>query len=511
MQRAEKPASVGSAVVWGVDAVPVTIEATVRGTTGSPRILGRVDPGIREAYHRITSAFRAAGLESPRGCPTINFVPASIRKSGSGFDLPMAMALAGAAGLFPPQRLRNVAALGEISLEGAVLSARGAVAVAVAARERGWDQLLASPADAALATLVPGVEVLPVHSLREALLWLRGDLELAPATRRPQGPQEALLDLADVRGHRTPKTALLVAAAGRHNLLLVGPPGSGKTALLRRLTGIMPATTAQETLEILKIHSCHSDGGGVPLGRRPFRAPHHTSSHVSLLGGGSDPRPGEVTLAHRGVLFLDELAEFRREALEGLRQPLEEGSITIGRALRTATMPADFVLVAAMNPCPCGYLGHPLRPCVCTASQRQRYRTRLSGPLLDRFDLLVEVPALPAEELSLPPDPAHGTERMRGLVANAIARQMDRSGSAESWIANGRLADQSLERAVRPGPQLIATLEQVMRSHRLSGRARVRLLRTARTLADLDDRAEVRATDILSAARLRGLERMWAS
>jgi magnesium chelatase family protein len=504
----EKPVSVGSAVIHGVDAVPIVIEATMRGESGSPRILGQVDHVVREAYHRILSAFRADGVESPRGTPTINFAPAHVRKSGSGFDLPMALALAGAAGLFSPARLRGVTALGEISLEGAVLPARGAVSAAIAAIQEGRTQMLASEQDAPYAALVPGVQVFPVRRLKDALLWLRGEAAIAPA--RPPAPVEApaALDVADIRGHETPKRALMVAAAGWHNLLFVGPPGSGKTALLHRLADLLPDPTEQQALEILKIHTVH---GGRPRAwfKRPLRAPHHTSSHASLLGGGTDPRPGEVTLAHHGVLFLDELAEFRREVLEGLRQPLEEGWIAIGRAMRTVVMPADFLLVAAMNPCPCGYHGHPVRPCTCTHAQRRRYAARISGPLLDRFDMLVEVPALDPGQLSLPRDPAHSTARLRELVRAAALRQRRRGGGTDA--RNGRLQDAALDRAVGRSREVVLTLEDVLRTYNLSARARVRLLRTARTIADLEGSDAVRRQDILAAARLRGLEARWAT
>jgi len=499
----ESPVTIGSGVVFGVDSVPVAIEATLRGRTGPPRILGLVDTGIREAYHRILGAFMAQQLPAPRGTPTINFSPANLRKTGSGFDLPMALALAGAAGQFPHRR--RLAAFGELSLRGEILPARGAVAVAIALRDHGWPCLLTGPEDAAMAALVPGLAVFAARTLGEALLWVRDPAPALPMARKRRRTSPTVPDMADIRGHETPKTAVMVAAAGRHNLLMVGPPGSGKSALLRRLPALLPATSDTEALEILKVHTAQGTHTP-PFGVRPIRAPHHTSSTVALLGGGADPRPGEVTLAHHGVLFLDELAEFRREALEGLRQPIEDSHITIGRARRVVTMPADFLLVGAMNPCPCGYRGHPRRVCRCTPSQRQRYETRVSGPLLDRLDLQVEVPALDPAVLNQTPDARWATATMRDQVQLAIDRQRHRSRSAP-W--NGRLSDDRLERVV-PTHKLRQTLEDVLRIHRLSGRARVRLLRIARTLADLADRDTVVPEDLVEAARLRGYERSQA-
>jgi len=479
----------------------------MRSAGSTPLILGCVDRVVREAYPRVVSAFSAAGLPTPRGVAMINFSPANIRKSGSGFDLPMAIALAGANGLFAAERALQLSAHGEVSLEGSVLPVRGAVSVALAAREDRRHTILMSREDARHAAAVPGIRALGIASLAEGVAWLRGDLELRPPTPAPDAVPAAALDVSDIRGHATPKAALQIAAAGRHNLLFAGPPGSGKSALLRRLPGLLPPASAADALAILKIHSAAGQRR-LPAQTRPFRAPHHSSSAASLLGGGSDPRPGEVTLAHLGVLFLDELAEFRREALEGLRQPLEDCVVTIGRARRTVTMPADFLLVAAMNPCPCGYLGHPVRPCVCTTAMRRRYTSRVSGPLMDRFDLLVEVPALDPAELLRPPHPADATTLLQRRVQRAADRQNARSGIT-GVTANGRLADRALEFATGRAAKILTTLEDVLRTYRLSGRARVRLLRVARTCADLAGRDAVLPEDVLAAARFRSLERTW--
>jgi magnesium chelatase family protein len=498
-----QPVKIGCGAIRGVDAVPVVLEVSLQNGTGTPRILGLADAGVREAYYRILGAFGAQGIPPPRGVPTINFTPATVRKTGSGFDLPMALGLAAANGQFDSPSV--LAAVGEVSLSGDILPTPGVVSVALAARERGWTHLLTDTTSARVAALVPGVRSYGVATLRDALRFLRGEAKIPPA--EPPSPRSSVeyQDLADIRGHETPKTAMMVAAAGRHNLLMVGPPGSGKTALVQRLPGLLPPTTEEEALEVLKIHtvSCRGNGSLPDHTRRPVRCPHHTSSSASLLGGGTDPRPGEVTLAQHGVLFLDELPEFRREVLEGLRQPLEDGQLTIGRVRQTVTMPADFLLVCAMNPCQCGYHGHGQRPCVCNPGQRQRYRSRISGPLLDRLDLQIEVPALPPSELHRPSDPKWSTARVRDRVLVAVDRQRQRNRRCPAW-PNGRLRDAALEDAVGTSDDIRHAVEDVLRIHSMSGRARVRLLRIARTIADLDDRDNVLIPDIHAAARLRG-------
>ncbi len=449
-------------------------------------------------------AFRALGLPSPRGITTINLTPASLRKSGSGFDLPLALALAGASGLLPEERTRGLCAFGEVSLAGLLLPARGAVAVALAARARGWRVLLTSPEDAARCALVDGLEVYGAGDLAQALLFLRGQQDLPRAVPLPEPFPAEGPDLQDLRGHRTPKLALCVCAAGRHNLLFAGPPGAGKSALLRRLPGLLPPTLPGERLDVLRIHT--AAGIALPSGdQRPFRAPHHTSSAASLLGGGADVRPGEATLAHHGVLFLDELPEFRRDALEGLRQPLEDGVVTVGRARAAVRLPADFTLVAAMNPCPCGFRGHPQRPCRCPPPLVQRYEARVSGPLLDRIDLQVEVPALPPDAFRGEVDREGSTAALRAKVQAAVARQAARNRPGEGrWLPNGRLPDRWLGARIGISVAAMRTVDEVMRLQGLSARARVRLLRVARTVADLDEADEVRDVDVLEACALRG-------
>jgi magnesium chelatase family protein len=495
--------TIGCGLVQGVDAIPVQVEATTRHAGDStPRLLGLVDTCVREAYHRVLQAFFALELPSPRGVTTVNFAPAALRKHGSGFDLPLALALAGAAGLYPPERALGLYAFGEVSLRGDILPARGAVSVAVAARRQGARAMVCGAADAALCTVVDGLPLHGAATLADAIFWLAGRRTLPPPGAPPARRGDTIPDLADIRGHRTPKQALLVAAAGGHNLLFVGPPGTGKSALLRRLPGVLPPLDPGERLAVLQVHA--AAGLPSPPDRRPLRAPHHTSSAASLLGGGADVRPGEVTLAHHGVLFLDELPEFRRDVLEALRQPLEDGIVTVGRARQTVTMPAQFLLVAAMNPCPCGYRGHRQRPCLCTPAALARYRGKLSGPLLDRLDLQVEVPALSPAELRAPEDDAGSTRTLRERMLQAHARQTHRQSHDGRTTPNARLHDRALLAACAADDPTLHAVDEVLRIHHQSGRGRVRLLRLARTLADLDDRAAIAEVDVWEAAALRG-------
>jgi len=496
-------------MVQGVDAVTVRVEATTRhASDGTPRLLGLVDACVREAYHRVLQAFFALDLPPPRGVTTVNFAPAALKKQGSGFDLPLALALAGAAGLYPHERAQGLFAFGEISLRGDVLPARGAVSVALAARRHRAGAMLCSPQDAQTCSVVDDVALHGAATLADAIYWLAGRRELPAVTHSAAGDGVAVgadePDLGDLRGHRTPKLALAVAAAGGHNLLFVGPPGTGKSAMLRRLPGILPPLTRDERLAVLQVHA--AAGLSLPANaRRPLRAPHHTSSAASLLGGGADVRPGEVTLAHHGVLFLDELPEFRRDVLEAMRQPLEDGIVTVGRAQRTVTMPAQFLLTAAMNPCPCGFLGHRQRPCTCTPAAILRYRGRISGPLLDRLDLRVEVPALTPTELRGAEDPDGTSAVLRERVLVAHERQRGRQRRARAFTPNARLQDRALLRACAADERALSAVDQVLEQHHQSPRGRVRLLRLARTLADLDDRDAVEDVDVLQAAALRGL------
>lgn len=500
-QPGRAPATVGTAAVTGIDAVPITVEAIVHGDGKGVQMLGSVDRTVRESIHRVLNAFRAADLPVPRGVPIVNFSPADLPKTGTAFDLPLALVLAAAGGQASRARLENVTAIGELTLDGRVLPVRGIIPISIAARQSGRRTILTAKSSALDARAVSGVDVVPIDSLSEALAYANGVGEWTPLPYvEPAAPasNRSVGDFAEIHGHETAKRALCAAAAGRHNALLVGPPGSGKSALARRTVSLLPPPELAERVDILRIRSALGISIELCDTERPFRAPHHSSSSASLLGGGTILRAGEVTRAHRGVLFLDELPEFQRAALEGLRQPLEEQRITIGRASGTMTMPADFTLLAAMNPCPCGFDGDATHACRCSAHQRRAYRARISGPLLDRFDMVVAVPTVDQALYRTPVPPEWSSAGLRARVVSAreLAEQ-------RGYGPNGRLEGEALRAAVGESRETLDTIERAVRVHRLSGRGRTRVLRLARTLADLDGSDRVRPQDIVEAAQLR--------